>query len=96
MIIKPLSDRVLLKWLEAENITKSGIYIPENSNKDRPYMYEVIAVGPGKEVDWKLIKIELNPWDKVISWQYSGDDIEIDWKKFKIVAADYILAKMEG
>jgi chaperonin GroES len=96
MIIKPLSDRVLLKWLEAENITKSGIYIPENSNKDRPYMYEVIAVGPGKEVDWKLIKIELNPWDKVISWQYSWDDIEIGWKKFKIVAADYILAKMEG
>jgi len=96
MIIKPLSDRVLLKWLEAENITKSGIYIPENSNKDRPYMYEVIAVGPGKEVDWKHIKIELNPWDKVISWQYSWDDIEIDWKKFKIVAADYILAKMEG
>ena len=96
MIIKPLSDRVLLKWLEAENITKSGIYIPENSNKDRPYMYEVIAVGPGKEVDGKLIKIELNPGDKVISWQYIWDDIEIDWKKFKIVWADYILAKMEG
>ena len=96
MIIKPLSDRVLLKWLEAENITKSGIYIPENSNKDRPYMYEVIAVWPGKEVDGKHIKIELNPGDKVISWQYSWDDIEIDWKKFKIVWADYILAKMEG
>ncbi|MCK9272810.1 co-chaperone GroES [Candidatus Gracilibacteria bacterium] len=96
MIIKPLSDRVLLKGLEAENITKSGIYIPENSNKDRPYMYEVIAVGPGKEVDGKLIKIELNPGDKVISGQYSGDDIEIGGKKFKIVAADYILAKMEG
>ncbi|EKE26850.1 MAG: hypothetical protein ACD_4C00136G0010 [uncultured bacterium (gcode 4)] len=95
MKIQPLSDRVLLKWLEAENVTKSGIFIPENSNKERPYMYEVVAVWPGKEVEWKITKIDLNPGDKVISWQYSWDDIEIDKVKYKIVGADYILAKVE-
>ncbi len=95
MKITPLSDRVLLKWVEAEKITKSGIYIPESSNKERPFIYEVIAVWPGKEIDWKVQKIWLKSWDKVISGQYSGDDIEIDWEKFKIVAADYILWKIE-
>jgi len=95
MKIHPMSDRVVLKWLEAEKVTKSWIYIPENSQKDRPYAYEVIAVGPGKEVDGKLVKIDLKVWDKVISWQYSWDDLEIDGKKLKIVWADYILAKIE-
>ena len=95
MKIQPMSDRVLIRGLEAEKITKSWIYIPENSQKERPYAYEVIAVWPGKEVDGKIVKIDLKPGDKVISWQYSWDDIEIDWQKMKIVAADYILAKIE-
>lgn len=95
MKIQPMSDRVLLKWLEAEKVTKSWIYIPENSQKERPYAYEVIAVWPGKEVDGKLVKIDLKVWDKVISGQYSWDDIEIDKIKYKIVWADYILAKIE-
>lgn len=95
MKIQPMSDRVLLKWVEAEKVTKSWIYIPENVNKERPYAYEVIAVWPGKEVDGKIIKIDLKAWDKVISWQYSWDDIEIDGQKMKIVGADYILAKIE-
>ncbi len=95
MKIIPLSDRVLLKWVEAENVTKSGIFIPESSHKERPFIYEVIAVWPGKEVDWKITKIGLKSWDKVISWQYSWDDIELDWIKYKIVAADYILAKID-
>ena len=59
-------------------------------------MYEVIAVWPGKETDWKISKIDLKAGDKVISGQYSWDDIEIDKVKYKIVWADYILAKIEG
>jgi chaperonin GroES len=95
MRIQPMTDRVVLKWVEAEKVTKSWIYIPESANKERPYAYEVIAVWPGKEVDGKIIKIDLKPGDKVISGQYSWDDIEIDWQKMKIIWADYILAKIE-
>lgn len=95
MNILPLSDRVLLKSVAAENVTKSGIYIPETANKERPYVYEVVAVGPGKrDKEGKIEAIDLLPGDKVITGQYSGDDVEIDKVKYKIVAQDYILAKV--
>lgn len=91
MNIKPLADRILLKAVEKENITTSGIYIPEWNNKERPYIYEVVAIWPGKEDK----KISVKVWDKVLSWQYSGDDVKIDWKEYKIVGIDYILAIIE-
>lgn len=91
MNIKPLSDRVLLKAIEKENITSSGIYIPESSNKERPYIYEVIAVGPWKDDKAMNVKI----WDKVLSWQYSWDDVKVDWKEYKIVWIEYLLAIVE-
>lgn len=95
MNIIPMSDRVLLKWLEAEKVTATWIYIPESANKERPYAYEVVAVWPWKEVNWIIQKIDLKPGDKIISGQYSWDDIEVKWMKYKILAADYILAKIE-
>ena len=95
MNIQPLSDRVLLKGVEAETVTKSGIYLPENANKERPYIYEVVAVGPGKkDKDGNLITIDLKVGDRVLSGQYSGDEVEVDKMKYKIVAFEYILAKV--
>lgn len=95
MMIQPLSDRVLLKGVEAENVTKSGIILPAGANKERPHVYEVVAVGPGKEdKNGNIIKINLVPGDSIISGQYSGDDVELDGVKYKIVAYDYILAKI--
>lgn len=95
MQIYPLSDRVLLRWIEAENITKSGIILPASANKERPNMYEVIAVGPGRaDENGKIIKIDLVPGDKVLSGQYSWDEVELDGNKYKIVAYEYILAKV--
>lgn len=91
MNIKPLADRILLKAVEKENITTSGIYIPEWANKERPYIYEVIAVWPGKE--WKTMNVKV--WDKVLSGQYSWDDVKIGGKEFKIVGIDYVLAIIE-
>lgn len=88
MKIKPLHDRVLLKWVEKESGKSSGIYFPESSNKERPYLYEVIAVGPGK----KEKEIPVSIWDKVLCGQYVGDEIKLDGEEFKIVAAEYILA----
>ncbi|MDD5769576.1 MAG: co-chaperone GroES [Candidatus Gracilibacteria bacterium] len=91
MNIKPLADRVLLKAVEKENITTSGIYIPEGNNKERPYIYEVVAVGPGK--DGKTMSVKIG--DKVLSGQYSGDDVKVDGKEFKIVGIEYVLAIVE-
>lgn len=90
MKIQPLSDRVVLKALEKENITSSGIYIPDWANKERPFVYEVLAVWPGKEGK----NIDVTVWDKVLCGQYAWDDVKVDGKEFKIVAFDYILAKM--
>lgn len=91
MNIKPLADRVLLRAVEKENITTSGIYIPDWSNKERPYIYEVIAVWPGK--DWKEMPVKIG--DKVLSWQYSWDDVKVSGQEYKIIGIDYILAIIE-
>lgn len=88
MKIQPLSDRVLLKAVEKESITNSGIYIPEGSNKERPYIYEVIAVWPGK----KDKEMTVSVGDKVLSGQYAGDDVKVDGEEYKIVWIEYILA----
>jgi chaperonin GroES len=90
-----MSDRVLLKGVEAENITKSGIILPASANKERPNMYEVVAVGPGREdANGKHISIDLKPGDRVLSGQYSGDEVEVDGTKYRIVGYEYILAKL--
>ena len=95
MQIQPLSDRVLLRGVEAEMVTKSGIYLPENANKERPHIYEVVAIGPGKkDKDGNTVTIDLKVGDQVISGQYSGDEVEVDKLKYKIVGYEYILAKI--
>ena len=93
--LTPLSDRVLLRPIDAEKITASGIIIPDSPNKERPSLYEVISVWPGKaDKDGNLQKIDLKKWDRVISGQYSGDDVKVGDTTYKIVAVDYILAKI--
>jgi chaperonin GroES len=93
--ITPLSDRVLLKPVEADKVTASGIIIPDSANKERPSVYEVIAIGPGKiDKNGQEIKIDLKKWDRVISGQYSGDDVKVGDTTYKIVAFEYILAKI--
>lgn len=98
MNILPMSDRIILKGQEPENTTKSGIIIPPKNNPERPFVYEVLAVGPGKMADGKLVPIDLRVGDKVFVGQYSGDDVEVEdetgtKQKYKIVGADYVLAK---
>lgn len=86
-MIKPLSDRILLKAMEKTSITNSWIYIPEWANKERPYIYEVVAVWPWKKDSEITVKI----WDKVLCWQYSWDEVKVDWQEYKIVWIEYIL-----
>lgn len=93
--ITPLSDRVLLKPIDAEKVTASGIIIPDSANKERPSLYEVITVGPGKaDKNGNIQKIDLQKGDRVISGQYSGDDVKIGDTTYKIVSFEYILAKL--
>ena len=94
MKLVPLGDRVVLKQLEAEQTTKSGIVLP-GQEKEKPQQAEVIAVGPGGVVDGKEVKMEVNTGDKVIYSKYAGTEVKLEDEKFIIVKQNDILAVIE-
>ena len=94
MRIKPLGDRVLIKKLEAEETTKSGIVLPGTA-KEKPQEAEIIAVGPGGFVDGKEIKMEVKVGDKVLFSKYSGNEIKVNGEEYTILKQDDILAVVE-
>ena len=94
MNIKPLGDRVVLKNVEAEETTRSGIVLP-GSAKEKPQMAEVLAVGPGGNVDGKEITMQVKPGDKVIYSKYAGNEIKLDGKELIIVRQSDILGIVE-
>ncbi len=94
MRIKPLADRVVIKKLEAEEKTKSGIVLP-GSAKEQPQMAEVIEVGPGGVVDGKEITMEVKIKDKVIFSKYAGTEVKIDGEEYTILRQSDILAVVE-
>lgn len=91
MKLTPLGDRVVLKQLEAEETTKSGIVLPGQS-KEKPQQAEVIAVGPGGMVDGKEVKMEVKVGDQVIFSKYSGTEVKLDEEEYIIVRQNDILA----
>ncbi|MCR1934285.1 co-chaperone GroES [Clostridium tepidum] len=95
MKIRPLGDRVVIKRVEAEETTKSGIVLP-GAAKEKPQVAEVVAVGPGGLVDGKEIKMELKVGDKVLFSKYAGNEIKIDGEEVTILRQDDILAVVEG
>ncbi|KYH29320.1 MULTISPECIES: co-chaperone GroES [Clostridium] len=94
MRIKPLGDRVVIKRLEAEETTKSGIVLP-GSAKERPQEAEVVAVGPGGLVDGKEVKMEVKVGDKVLFSKYAGTEVKIDGEEYTILRQNDILAIVE-
>ena len=94
MKLVPLGDRVVLKQLEAEEMTQSGIVLPGQS-KEKPQQAEVIAVGPGGVVDGKEVKMQVKVGDKIIYSKYSGTEIKIDGETLIIVRQNEILAIVE-
>ena len=94
MKLVPLADRVVLKQLEAEQTTKSGIVLP-GQEKEKPQQAEVIAVGPGGIVDGKEIKMEVQVGDKVIYSKYAGTEVKLEDEKYIIVKQSDILAVIE-
>ena len=91
MKLVPLGDRVVLKQLEAEETTKSGIVLP-GQNKEKPQQAEVIAVGPGGMVDGKEVAMQVKVGDNVIYSKYSGTDVKLDEEEYIIVKQSDILA----
>lgn len=91
MKLVPLGDRVVLKKIVAEETTKSGIVLP-GSEKEKPQMAEVVAVGPGGVVDGKTVTMEVQPGDQVVYAKYAGTEIEVEDEKYMIIKQDDILA----
>jgi chaperonin GroES len=91
MTIKPLGDRVVIKMLESEETTKSGIFLP-GSAKEKPQVAEVVSVGPGGVVDGKEIKMEVKAGDKVLISKYSGTEVKFDGQDYTILKQGDILA----
>ena len=94
MKIKPLADRVVIKMVEAEETTKSGIILA-GSAKEKPQMAEVVAVGPGGNVDGKEITMYIKVGDKVLTSKYSGTEVKLDGTEYTIVRQSDILAVVE-
>ncbi len=94
MTMKPLADRVVIKMVEAEETTKSGIILA-GSAKEKPQVAEVIAVGPGGNVEGKEVTMYVKVGDKVITSKYSGTEVKMDGVEYTIVRQSDILAIVE-
>ena len=94
MKLVPLGDRVVIKQLEEEATTKSGIVLPGQS-KEKPQQAEVIAVGPGGTVDGKEVKMNVATGQKVIYSKYAGTEVKLEDEEFIIVKQNDILAVVE-
>ncbi|HIS00781.1 MAG TPA: co-chaperone GroES [Candidatus Excrementavichristensenella intestinipullorum] len=94
MKIKPLGDRVVIKNLEAEETTKGGILLT-NSAKEKPQMAQVLAVGPGGNVDGKEITMQVKEGQKVIYSKYAGTEVKLDGEEYIIVRQSDVLAVVE-
>ena len=94
MNVKPLGDRVVIKNVEVEETTKSGILLTGTA-KEKPLMAEVLAVGPGGLVDGKEIKMYVEVGQKVIYSKYAGTEVKLDGKEMIIVRQNDILAIVE-
>ena len=94
MIVKPLGDRVVIKNVETEETTKSGIILTAAA-KEKPEVAEVLAVGPGGVVDGKDVVMTVKVGDKVIYSKYAGTEVKIDGENLIIVRQNDILATVE-
>ncbi len=94
MTLKPLADRVVVKLVQAEEKTKTGIILTATA-QEKPQVAEVIAVGPGGTVDGKEVVMTVKVGDKVITSKYSGTEVKCDGIEYNIVRQSDILAIVE-
>ena len=94
MTIRPLADRVLIKMVEAEETTKSGIILA-GSAKEKPQIAEVIEVGPGGKVDGEEVVMSVKKGEKVLVSKYAGTEVKCDGVEYLVVKQSDILAVVE-
>ena len=94
MNVRPLADRVIVKPIEVEEKTKSGIVLPDTA-KEKPQEGEVIAVGPGRYEDGKLIPMNVKQGDRVLFAKYAGTEIKLDGEEYLIMRESDILGIIE-
>ena len=94
MTIKPLADRVVIKMVEAEETTKSGMILTGNA-KEKPQVAEIVEVGPGGMVDGNEVVMTVKVGQKVLTSKYSGTEVKIDGNEYTIVRQSDILAVVE-
>ncbi len=93
-MIKPLGDRVVLRALEREEKTSSGIVLPDTA-KEKPQEAEVVSVGPGRYEDGKLVAVDVKVGDRVIFSKYAGTEVKYDGVEYLVVRESDILAVVE-
>ncbi len=91
MNIKPLGDRILVKPLTSEEVTKSGIVLPDTAEKEKKEQGEIVAIGEGE----KIKKLNLKIGDKVLFGKYSGDEVEFNKVDYKFLKDEDILGMVE-
>lgn len=95
MKLRPLLDKVVIKAAEMEETTKGGILLP-GSAKEKPQIFEVVAVGPGGVVNGEKVEMTVSVGDKVITSKYVGAEVKIDGVEYTIVSVNDILAIVEN
>ena len=94
MKLRPLLDKIVIKRVEAVETTKAGIILPDSA-KEKPEVFEIVAVGPGGVVDGKEVTMTLKAGEKVITGKYSGTQVKLDGVEYTIVSQSDILAVVE-
>ena len=92
--VKPLHDRIIVKRLEEEDRSKGGIIIPDTA-KEKPQQGKVIAVGPGRREDGKVLPLDVKAGDKVLFGKYSGTEFKLDGEEHLILREDDVLGVIE-
>jgi chaperonin GroES len=92
--VKPLNDRIIVKRIEEQEKSKGGIIIPDTA-KEKPQQGKVVAVGPGKRDDGKLIPLDVKAGDTVLFAKYAGTDIKIEGEDHLILREDDVLGVVE-
>ena len=94
MTIKPLGDRVVIKMIEVEETTKSGIVLPGTA-KEKPQVAEIVSVGPGGMIEGKEVVMQVKAGDRVLISKYAGTEIKMDNVEYTILKQSDILAIVE-
>ncbi|OGZ66839.1 MAG: co-chaperone GroES [Candidatus Staskawiczbacteria bacterium RIFCSPHIGHO2_02_FULL_34_10] len=96
MTIKPLADHILIEPIKEEEKTKSGIFLPDTAQKEKPEQGIIIAIGQGRKTDdGKIVPVSVKPGDKVLFTKYGPNEIKVDGKEYLIAKEDDILAVIE-